>query len=85
VQVGIALAVAMTGHVDRNAIDKNCHIRTVIGIKTAQKDLVRFATAPDAGAIKRPGTSRTMSLGSTRTEFEIFLTNCLFTRGRCWL
>ncbi len=45
IDVGITLAMAMRGHVDRHAVDGDGEVRTVIKIEAAQEILIGFAFA----------------------------------------
>jgi hypothetical protein len=45
IDVGIALAVTMRGHVDRHAVDRDGEIGAVVEVEAAQEILVGFALA----------------------------------------
>ena len=45
VEVGIALPVGMTDHVDRQAIDKDGYVGAVIGIETTEEILGCFSSS----------------------------------------
>ena len=45
VEIGVPLAVRVRHHVDGNAVDGDGDVRPVVGVETAQKDLLRLATS----------------------------------------
>src|SRR5215472_11387146 len=42
-QVGVPLAVTVAWHVDGNTVDRKGDIGAVVGVETAQEELIRFA------------------------------------------
>src|SRR5258708_4312626 len=79
VKVGVSLAMGIIRKIDRNTVNENREIRSMIGIESSNQILVRFPSSLMLHRVETGNrTGENIDRRSCRAKLEVFLADVLF-------